>query len=273
MAKTIDGYGESHYNNAAPTKTGEQTIVKATVIIPTYNERDNIQSLVGEILALDPPVDVIVVDDNSPDGTGELVDELAEKHPGRVHVIHRPSKMGLGTAHIAGFKLALEQGAQRVMSMDADFSHHPRHISAMLAKSHEAHLVIGSRYVRGGGTRFCSWKRRILSLGANLFAKLMLGLPARDCTAGFRCYHSDVLSSIKLDDIFSNGYSFLIEMIYRTKSQDWRVAEVPIIFEDRRHGVSKISRVEIFAALYTVLRLSTWRLRQLPGSQRVPRST
>lgn len=236
--------------------------MKASVVIPTYNEHDNIKQLTEELLALSPPLDVIIVDDNSPDGTGELADELAVQYPGRVQVIHRPAKLGLGTAHIAGFKLALEQGAQRVLSMDADFSHHPRHIPAMLAKSQQAHLVIGSRYVRGGGTRFCSWKRRTLSLGANLFAKVMLGLPARDCTAGFRCYHDQVLLSIPLDDIFSNGYSFLIEMIYRTKSQNWRVDEVPIIFEDRRHGVSKISRVEIVAALYTVLRLATWRLRR-----------
>jgi dolichol-phosphate mannosyltransferase len=178
----------------------------------------------------------------------------------------------LGTAHIAGFKLALSQEAERVVSMDADFSHHPRYIPAMLTKAQEAQLVIGSRYVRGGGTRFCSWKRRALSLGANLFAKVMLGLPARDCTAGFRCYHREVLLSINLDDIFSNGYSFLIEMIYRTKKQGWRVAEVPIIFEDRRHGISKISRREVFAAMYTVLRLTTWRLRRHGEPVAEPRS-
>jgi dolichol-phosphate mannosyltransferase len=235
--------------------------VKACVVIPTYNERDNIELLIAEIVDLDPAVDVIIVDDNSPDGTGKLADQLAAQHPGRVHVIHRPAKLGLGTAHIAGFKVALDQGANQILSMDADFSHHPRYIPSMLAKSKEADLVIGSRYVRGGGTRFCSWKRRFLSLGANLFAKLMLGLPARDCTAGFRCYRREVLLSIDLDDIFSNGYSFLIEMIYYTKIQSWRVAEVPIIFEDRRHGVSKISRFEIGAALYTVFRLAKRRLR------------
>jgi dolichol-phosphate mannosyltransferase len=238
--------------------------VKATVVIPTYNEADNILQLVGEILALDPPVSVIVVDDNSPDGTGALVDGLATENPGRVCPIHRPAKLGLGTAHIAGFRQALEQGAERIFSMDADFSHHPRHIPAMLSKSEDVGLVIGSRYVRGGGTRYCTWKRRALSLGANLFAKIMLGLPARDCTAGFRCYHREVLRSIDLDDIFSDGYSFLIEMLYRTKRQGWSVAEVPIVFEDRRHGVSKISRKEIFAAMYTVLRLATWRIRGRP---------
>ena len=205
--------------------------MNATVVIPTYNERENIESLISEILTLDPPVNAIVVDDNSPDGTGDLADALADENPGRVSVIHRPAKLGLGTAHIAGFKRALDQGAERVLSMDADFSHHPRYIPSMLAKSREADLVIGSRYVKGGGTRFCSWKRQLLSLGANAFAKLMLGLPARDCTAGFRCYHRETLLSIDLDDIFSNGYSFLIEMIYRTKRKGWSVAEVPIIFE------------------------------------------
>jgi dolichol-phosphate mannosyltransferase len=234
--------------------------VKATIVIPTFNECDNIQQLVGEIMALDPPVNVIIVDDNSPDGTGELADALAAEYPGWMHVIHRPAKLGLGTAHIAGFKLALKQGAERILSMDADFSHHPRYIPDMLTKSNEVHLVIGSRYVRGGGTRFCSWRRRLLSWGANAFAKLMLGLPARDCTAGFRCYHRQVLQSINLDDIFSDGYSFLTEMIYRTKRRGWRVGEVPIIFEDRRHGTSKISRREILAAMYTVLRLTAWRL-------------
>ena len=236
--------------------------MKASVVIPTFNELNNIQQLVGEILALDVPLDVIIVDDSSPDGTGELADVLATRHPGRVHVIHRPAKLGLGTAHIAGFKLALSQEAERVLSMDADFSHHPCYIPAMLARSQGTHLVIGSRYVRGGGTRYCSWKRRTLSLGANLFAKLMLGLPARDCTAGFRCYHREVLTSVNLDEIFSNGYSFLIEMIYCAKSLGWSVAEIPIIFEDRRHGESKISRREVFAAMYTVLRLAMWRPRR-----------
>jgi dolichol-phosphate mannosyltransferase len=236
--------------------------VKATVIIPTYNEADNIEQLVTEILALDPPLNIIVVDDNSPDGTGDLVDALAGEHPGRVFPIHRPAKLGLGTAHIAGFKLALNQENERVLTMDADFSHHPQYIPAMLVKSEEKHLVIGSRYVRGGGTRYCTWKRRVLSLGANLFAKLMLGLPARDCTAGFRCYHPQVLESIDLDTVFSNGYSFLIEMIYRTKRLGWRVGEVPIVYEDRRRGTTKISRREVFAALYTVFRLATWRLRR-----------
>ncbi len=245
----------------------------ATIVIPTYNEAENIPLLVNEILALDTPINVIIVDDNSPDGTGELADALAAQNVGRVDVVHRPAKLGLGTAHIAGFKAALAQGAERILSMDADFSHHPRYVPAMLAKSQDVDLVIGSRYVKGGGTRYCTRKRRALSLGANQFAKTMLGLPARDCTAGFRCYHREVLESVNLDDIFSDGYSFLVELLYRTKRQGWSVAEVPIIFEDRRHGVSKISRREVFAAMYTVLRLATWRLRQRPESAVESKST
>jgi len=233
--------------------------LKATVIVPTYNERDNIRQLVDLILAQPTPVDVLIVDDNSPDGTGELADQLAAQRDGRVAVIHRPGKLGLGTAYIAGFKQALAAGAERIITMDADFSHHPRYIPDLLGRSVRADLVIGSRYVPGGGTRFCSLKRRLLSRGANLFARLMLGLQAHDCTAGFRCYRREVLQSIDLDAIFSDGYSFLIEMIYKVQRKGWRVAEVPIIFEDRRHGLSKISRVEIVKALYTVLRLAPHR--------------
>ena len=233
--------------------------MKATVIVPTYNERDNIRQLVDLILAQPTPVDVLIVDDNSPDGTGELADQLAAQRDGRVAVIHRPGKLGLGTAYIAGFKQALAAGAERIITMDADFSHHPRYIPDLLGRSVQADLVIGSRYVPGGGTRFCSLKRRLLSRGANLFARLMLGLQAHDCTAGFRCYRREVLQSIDLDAIFSDGYSFLIEMIYKVQRKGWRVAEVPIIFEDRRHGLSKISRVEIVKALYTVLRLAPHR--------------
>ncbi len=233
--------------------------MKATVIVPTYNERDNIRQLVDLILAQPTPVDVLIVDDNSPDGTGELADQLAAQRDGRVAVIHRPGKLGLGTAYIAGFKQALAAGAERIITMDADFSHHPRYIPDLLGRSVRADLVIGSRYVPGGGTRFCSLKRRLLSRGANLFARLMLGLQAHDCTAGFRCYRREVLQSIDLDAIFSDGYSFLIEMIYKVQRKGWRVAEVPIIFEDRRHGLSKISRVEIVKALYTVLRLAPHR--------------
>ncbi len=239
--------------------------LRSIVIVPTYNEAENIRLLVAEVLALPVGVDVLIVDDNSPDGTGEIADELAARYTA-VHVLHRTAKLGLGTAYIAGFKYALDHGYDRVMTMDADFSHHPRYIPALLEKSLEADLVIGSRYVRGGGTSGCTLPRKLLSWGANAFAKLVLGLKAMDCTAGFRCYRREVLESIELDTIFANGYSFLIEMLYRCQRSGWRVSEVPILFENRQRGASKISREEIIKALYTVLRLGKDRLLS-PGAQ------
>lgn len=230
--------------------------MKAMMIVPTYNEKENIELLVGEILDLPVPVEVIIVDDNSPDGTGEIADQLAETYPRWVYVIHRPGKLGLGTAYITGFRKALEIGASRIMTMDADFSHHPRFIPAMLQKCEEVDIVIGSRYVDGGGTAQCTLPRKVLSRGANGFAHLMLGLRARDTTAGFRCYRRQVLESIDLDSIRANGYSFLIEVLFRCQQAGWRVGEVPIIFVNRLRGVSKISRNEIIKALLTILRLA-----------------
>jgi dolichol-phosphate mannosyltransferase len=234
--------------------------MKPVVIVPTYNERDNIDILIEELLALPVNLSVINVDDGSPDGTGEASDVWAAK-TGRVQVIHRAGKLGLGTAYIAGFKQALAQEFDRVLTMDADFSHHPRYIPALLELSRERDLVIGSRYVPGGGTLNCSWKRRMLSEGANDFAKIMLGLQAKDCTAGFRCYRREVLQAIELDAIFANGYSFLIELLFYVQRRGFRVGEVPIVFEDRRRGMSKISQTEVWRALQTVGRLSLRRLR------------
>ena len=229
------------------------------VIVPTYNERENIRPLVEQLLSLPLEVHVVVVDDNSPDRTGEIADELAARNS-HVRVLHRSGKLGLGTAYIAGFKTALSMGADRILTMDADFSHNPRYIPDLINRSRDADLVIGSRYVHGGGTRYCTLPRKVLSWGSNAFAKMVLWLPAMDCTAGFRCYRREVLESIDLDTIFSDGYSFLIEMLYRVQRQGWRVAEVPIIFENRRRGASKISRQEIIKAMYTVIRLGLERL-------------
>jgi glycosyltransferase involved in cell wall biosynthesis len=229
--------------------------VQTQVIIPTYNERENIAALVTTLIALPMPLGVIIVDDNSPDGTGQLVDSLAAEH-NQVTAIHRPGKLGLGTAHIAGMKRALELGADYVLTMDADFSHHPRFIPAMVARMDSCDLCIGSRYVPGGGTIACTAPRKALSYGANAFARLALGLQAHDCTAGFRCYRRQILEQVPLDRIFSNGYSFLIEMLYLCQKAGARVAEIPIIFENRRLGQSKISRREIASAMYTVLRLA-----------------
>jgi len=229
------------------------------VIVPTYNECENIELLVSQILDLALGSHILVVDDNSPDGTGNLADELARRYPG-VGVIHRPGKLGLGTAHIAGIKAALAGGASHIVTMDADFSHHPRYIPDVLASLERYDVVIGSRYVPGGGTLGCTWPRKTLSRGANLFARSVLSLAAGDATAGFRSYRRAVLESIALDEIVSNGYSFLIEMLYRCQRQGWCIGEVPIIFENRQRGASKISRTEILRAMQTVLRLGQERM-------------
>ncbi len=232
------------------------------VIIPTYNEKENIADLVGQIIALPVDVGVVIVDDNSPDGTGEIADGLAAEYAGRVHVVHRPGKLGLGTAYIAGFQKGFTLNTKRLLTMDADFSHHPRYIPAMIEASARYDVVIGSRYVRGGGVKDCTWPRILLSRGANLFAHLMLNLHARDATAGFRCYRRKVLETIPLDAIFSSGYSFLIEMLFLTQQAGFTVGEVPIIFENRQRGASKISRKEILKAQYTVFRLAARRVRR-----------
>jgi dolichol-phosphate mannosyltransferase len=235
--------------------------MQPVVIVPTYNERDNIDILLDDLLSLPVKLSVINVDDNSPDGTGEAAAAWAARYPDRVQVVHRAGKLGLGTAYIAGFKRAIEASFDRIMTMDADFSHHPRYLPSMLDLSRERDLVIGSRYVPGGGTLNCTARRRALSQGANAFAKVMLGLRAKDCTAGFRCYRREVLQAIDLDGIRSNGYSFLIEMIFYVQRRGFSIGEVPIIFEDRRRGMSKISRNEVLRALQTVERLSVRRVR------------
>lgn len=243
--------------------------VDTFVIIPTYNEADNLDDLVAQVLGLSVPVGVIVVDDNSPDGTGRLADQWASRYPNLVYVVHRPGKMGLGTAYLAGFRKALDDlGARRVMTMDADFSHNPRYIPAMVALSQHKHVVIGSRYVAGGGSVNCTWKRIWLSKIANFVARFLLSLKAKDATAGFRLYRREVLESIPLDQIFSSGYSFLVEMLFMCQRRGWQIGEVPIIFEDRRKGTTKISRHEVFKAMYTVFRLFLRRVRR--GEPRRP---
>lgn len=224
------------------------------VVIPTYNERENIALLIGELTTFAPDLTIVVVDDNSPDGTGKILDEIAARDA-RVQPLHRPAKLGLGTAHIAGMKWALAHQAEPILTMDADFSHAPRFVPDMLSAAKKYDVVIGSRYVPGGGTLQCTLPRRTLSRGANLFARTLLGLDAGDTTAGFRAYRRPVLESIPLDEIFSNGYSFLIEMLYQCQKHGWQVGEVPIIFENRQRGKSKISRQEIAKAMGTVLRL------------------
>ena len=237
--------------------------MKTCVIVPTYNEKENIVDLVEQILALPVDARVIVVDDNSPDGTGELADKLAAETE-RVSVIHRTGKLGLGTAYIAGFKQGLADGADRLITMDADFSHNPSYIPGLVALADYYHITIGSRYVPDGGVVNWELRRRFLSWGANWFARTLLGLKAQDCTAGFRCYHREVLQNINLDQIFSNGYSFLVEMIFKCQRMGYTVGEIPIIFANRERGTSKISQRQIYKAMYTVSRLTISRFKPRP---------
>jgi len=227
--------------------------MKTLIIIPTYNEVENLSPLLKEIFAYAPETEVLIVDDNSPDGTGKLADEIHEENP-KVHVLHRSGKLGLGTAYIAGFKYAIEHNYDAAFEMDADFSHDPRYLPDFLKAIEHADLVIGSRYIRGGSTPNWSFLRRFISGGGNIYARFMLGMPINDCTAGFRCYHTTVLRSVDLDTIQSQGYAFQIEMAYRVTQQGFRVVEIPISFLDRRVGKSKMSRKIFIEGFLWVLR-------------------
>jgi len=246
---------------------GRHFVPEVFVVVPTYNELENIRLLVPMLLELPLDTGIIVVDDNSPDGTGELADRLADEHHDHVRVLHRPGKLGLGTAYLAGFALALQHQPDFIITMDADFSHHPRYIPAMVEAGRTgADLVIGSRYTAGGSNPDFPLSRRILSRGANAFARLLLGLRAQDATAGFRCYRREVLEALPLDCIFSSGYSFLVELLFMVQRGGYVIGEVPIRFEDRKRGKSKISEEEIYRAVYTVLRLF-WRRLFARGSR------
>lgn len=229
--------------------------MKTFVVIPTYNEKENLPGLITALLALDTELHLVVVDDASPDGTGSIADEIAANEP-RVNVIHRIGKLGLGTAYVAGFRYALGLHADRVLTMDADFSHNPAYVPDIIALCSVDDVGIGSRYVAGGGLD-AQWglHRRLLSAAANRVARTMLDLRARDCTSGFRCYRSEVLRTIPLDEIRSNGYSFLVEMLFRCQERGFRIGETPILFEDRHEGTSKISQMEILRGVKTVMRL------------------
>ncbi len=223
--------------------------MRSLIIIPTYNEYENLGPLQEQIFSFAPDTDLLIVDDNSPDGTGKLADELAATSP-QIHVKHREGKLGLGTAYIAGFQFAVEHGYDVAFEMDADFSHDPRYLPAFLEAIKQADLVIGSRYVEGGGTPNWSLFRRFISGGGNTFARFMLRLPIHDCTAGYRCYRREVLESIDLNSIESQGYAFQVELAYRVYQHGFRIVETPIIFQDRRVGKSKMSR-KIFIEGFT----------------------
>jgi len=226
--------------------------VRTVVCLPTYNERDNIERMLralGEVLP--PDARVLVIDDSSPDGTGQLADQLATGLP-YVAVLHRPRKEGLGPAYLAGFRRALDDGAELVLEMDSDFSHDPADVPRLIAAAETADLVLGSRYVAGGTIGNWGLGRRVVSAGGSLYARAVLGLPVRDPTGGFKCYRRVVLETIGLDSVHSRGYAFQIETTYRALRAGFHVVEVPIAFIDREVGGSKMSRAIVVEAIWKV---------------------
>lgn len=231
---------------------------RGLVIVPTYNESDNITRIVPRILAQDSRLEVLVVDDNSPDGTGQMADELAAEDP-RVHVLHRPGKEGLGRAYLAGFAWALERPYDYIFEMDADFSHDPVHLPEFLAAVKNADMVLGSRY-RDGKVTVVNWPitRLLLSYAANIYARFVTGMHLGDATGGFKCFRRQVLEAIPLDKVRSNGYAFQIEMSFRAWKRGFRIAEIPIVFHDRTEGESKMSKRIVREAIWMVWRLRWW---------------
>lgn len=230
--------------------------MKSIVVIPTYNEKENIRKIISKILDLGLDINILIVDDNSPDGTGQIVDVLAKKFKNQIFILHRQEKNGLGKAYIAGFKWSLAKKYDVIIQMDADFSHDPKYLKTFLQNTIENDLVIGSRYVAGGGTRGWGIGRKIISRGGSLYSKIILGVLMNDLTGGFKCWKADLLRKVDLDSVISNGYSFQIEMNYRAATLGGKIKEVPIIFSDRTVGKSKMNKKIILEALWKV-----WALR------------
>ena len=256
--------------------TGEGSMAesepRAMIIIPTYDEISNVQTLIPKVLSCGANIEVLVVDDNSPDGTGAWVEETSRRIP-RLHCLRRPSKMGLGSAYLDGFRYALEHGADLIFEMDADFSHDPDEIPNFLEAAKSADLVLGSRYL--SGVTVVNWplKRLMLSYTANLVSRIITGLPVKDATGGYKCFRREVLESIDLDRIKSDGYSFQIEVSFHAWRKGFRIKEIPILFVDRRVGISKMNRKIIVEALIMVwhlgfVRLFTRRRRVAPETNR-----
>jgi dolichol-phosphate mannosyltransferase len=234
---------------------------KTSIVIPTYNERQNIGRLVSRLLDLGPEVEILVVDDNSPDGTADEVESIGKGNP-RVHLLRRPGKMGLGSAYITGFKMVLERGADLVVQMDADLSHDPQYISAFFEAAADNDLVIGSRYVKGVNVVNWPMGRLLLSYFANVYTMLITGMPVHDATSGFKCFRRRVLEAIDLDRVISDGYCFQVEMTFRAWRKGFKIAEVPIVFTDRTSGASKMSKHIIWEAMWKVW---WFRVRALAG--------
>ncbi len=234
-------------------------MMKSLIIVPTYNELENIRRLLPELMALGPDFRVLVVDDNSPDGTGKLADELAAENE-RISVLHRPGKLGLGSAYVAGFKYAIQQDVDCVFEMDADFSHDPAMVPEFIEEIASCDVVIGSRYISGINVVNWPMSRLLLSYFANIYTRLVTGMTIRDTTSGYKCFRREVLEHIELDEVRSDGYAFQIEMNFRCWQKGYRLREIPIIFVDRRSGTSKLSRGVINEAVWIVWWLRLQRL-------------
>lgn len=226
--------------------------LRVLVSTATYNERDNLQPLIVEIAKALPSAEVLVIDDNSPDGTGKLADELAANDP-RLHVIHRAGKLGLGSAILSGMRYAIDHGYDLFVNMDADFSHHPRYLPALIAGMARNDVMIGSRYVRGGGTENWPLSRRAVSMAINTLTRILMRLPARDTSGGYRCYSVAKLQQVRLDQMISRGYSFQQEVLYRCRKAGCRIGETPINFADRRAGVTKVNTREVVRSISVIL--------------------
>ena len=238
--------------------TAPVTAENILVVIPTYNERDNIASLIRTLLALPLRLTVMVIDDNSPDGTADIAQRLADAS-GQVVVLRRPGKLGIGSAYLAGFRYGLAHVFEAVVTMDADFSHDPQRLPGLVEAARHADVGVGSRYCSGGAIRQWPLGRRMLSAGANTLARLCLGLTVRDCTSGYRCYRRDVLASFDLARTRPHGYSCLVELLFECEANAWKIVEAPIELVDRKFGVSKISHKEIYKGAWTLVKLSVKR--------------
>ncbi len=249
----------SSQSSPQSTEVSRAPTPKTIIVIPTYNEATNLEELLDRIMAQPlGNLEVLFVDDNSPDGTADLAERLSEKYDGRVGVLRRPAKMGLGTAYIAGFTRAVEQGADYIVQMDADLSHAPEYLPHLLSRMKDLDVAVGSRWSRGGGAD-PEWgaARRLLSRGASLYSRLLLGLQVKDATTGFKCFHRQALEGLGLNRMRSQGFAFQVEVAYACKSNGYRVAEVPIIFKSRARGRSKMSLRIILEAFWRVLAIRT----------------
>lgn len=241
---------------------------RALILLPTYNEKDNLERIVGQIVPVDPRLEVLIIDDNSPDGTGQIADRLAAANP-RVKVLHRQQKQGLGRAYIAGFKYGIEKKYDYILEMDADFSHQPKYLADHLKTIQNCDLSLGSRYIEGGGVENWPKSRWAISYFANLYSRIVTGLPVRDATGGFKCFRRKVLETLDFEAIRSNGYSFQIEVTHRAWMHGFSIREFPIIFVEREAGHSKFSKKIIYEAMWMVIYLGVkavpFRIKRLFG--------